>query len=72
MHPFFGKEACVRETRQGVPAPWKSGKSLKGFCLLAHKAGFRLVCKQGGTVELYASPLIKTGWNRGVHCAPHP
>ena len=41
----------MRETRQGVPAPWKSGKSLKGFCLLAHKAGFRLVCKQGGTVE---------------------
>ena len=60
----FGKEGCVRETHQGFPVPLKSGKSLKGFCLLAHKAGFRLVCKQGGTVELYASPLIKTGVRR--------
>ena len=60
----FGKEGCVRETHQGFPVPLKSGKSLKEFCLLAHKAGFRLVCKQGGTVELYASPLIKTGVRR--------
>ena len=62
----FGKEGCVRETHQGFPVPLKSGKSLKGFCLLAHKAGFRLVCKQGGTVELYASPLTKTGVRRFV------
>ena len=62
----FGKEGCVRETHPGFPAPLKSGKSLKGFCLLAHKAGFRLVCKQGGTVELYASPLTKTGVRRFV------
>ena len=60
----FGKEGCVRETHQGFPVPLKSGKSLKGFCLLAHKAGFRLVCKQGGTVELFASPLIETGVRR--------
>ena len=64
----FGKEGCVRETHQGFPVPLKSGKSLKGFCLLAHKAGFRLVCKQGGTVELYASPLIKTGVRRFLFC----
>ena len=60
----FGKEGCVRETHQGFPVPLKSGKSLKGFCLLAHKAGFRLVCKQGGTVELFASPLVETGVRR--------
>ena len=60
----FGKEGCVRETHPGFPAPLKSGKSLKGFCLLAHKAGFRLVCKQGGTVELFASPLVETGVRR--------
>ena len=54
----------MRETHPGFPAPLKSGKSLKGFCLLAHKAGFRLVCKQGGTVELFASPLIETGVRR--------
>ena len=64
MHTSFGKEGCVRETHPGFPAPLKSGKSLKGFCLLAHKAGFRLVCKQGGTVELFASPLIETGVRR--------
>ncbi len=64
MHTSFGKEGCVRETHQGFPAPLKSGKSLKGFCLLAHKAGFRLVCKQGGTVELFASPLVETGVRR--------
>ena len=64
----FGKEGCVRETHQGFPVPLKSGKSLKEFCLLAHKAGFRLVCKQGGTVELYASPLIKTGVRRFLFC----
>ena len=62
----FGKEGCVRETHPGFPAPLKSGKSLKGFCLLAHKASLRLVCKQGGTVELYASPLTKTGVRRFV------
>ena len=64
MHTSFGKEGCVRETHPGFPAPLKSGKSLKGFCLLAHKAGFRLVCKQGGTVELFASPLVETGVRR--------
>ena len=64
VHTSFGKEGCVRETHPGFPAPLKSGKSLKGFCLLAHKAGFRLVCKQGGTVELCASPLIETGVRR--------
>ena len=64
VHTSFGKEGCVRETSPGFPAPLKSGKSLKGFCLLAHKAGFRLVCKQGGTVELFASPLIETGVRR--------
>ena len=64
VHTSFGKEGCVRETHPGFPAPLKSGKSLKGFCLLAHKAGFRLVCKQGGTVELFASPLVETGVRR--------
>ena len=58
---FLRKGRVCAGNLSGVSCAIGIRQKPKGFCLLAHKASLRLVCKQGGTVELYASPLTKTG-----------
>ena len=63
---FLRKGRVCAGNLSGVSCAIGIRQKPKGFCLLAHKASLRLVCKQGGTVELYASPLTKTGVRRFV------